>query len=54
MRNRYQFRFVFNGRYGVVPMNVPRPCNQWIVELAEDLHHNRQRADVTWLTGSLN
>lgn len=49
MRNMHQFRFVFNGHHGVVVSNVKQPCSQWMVELADDLHHGRQRDDVVWL-----
>lgn len=49
MKNLHQFRFVFNGRHGVVVSNVKQPCNQWMAELAEDLHKGIQRADVEWL-----
>ena len=49
MRKQYLLKFKFNGRVGVVTMDVPMPCNQWLVELCEDINNGRQRNDVAWL-----
>ena len=49
MNKRYELKFVFGSRHGVVLMDVSQPCNQWLVELAEDVHKGRQRDDVVWL-----